>query len=229
MRTVAFAPEWVALCAGVKPALRLWRPRAAVAAAAAAATRRGFATVVADRDDATAILYVARDAGGGPGPARRRGDGAARTAGRLDARLRPRSPHLALGQALGYPRCCVEAYLARLARGVDRLPSGRRAHEDHVAAATAAAASARLDPRCNVFDAEHTHGWLSHYPCRFDCGPSIAYADRVAAALTALAPAAAAALATALATPVAIEPDGRRRPPPSATAQACVLAFADRP
>jgi hypothetical protein len=228
MRTVAFAPEWVALCAGVKPALRLWRPRAAVAAAAAAATRRGFATVVADRDDATAILYVAAT----PAAARalRDAEAMAPPGQPVDStRGFDPAPHLALGQALGYPRCCVEAYLARLARGVDRLPSGRRAHEDHVAAATAAAASAHLDPRCNVFDAEHTHGWLSHYPCRFDCGPSIAYADRVAAALTALAPAAAAALATALATPVAIEPDGRRRPPPSATALACVLAFADRP
>lgn len=223
-----YSVEWVALCAGVKPALRVWQPRARAAAHADAARRRGFAVDEVARADGSAIVYIAPTAAAARSLREAEAVIAPRRPDPYDQRFDP-APHRRLGAGLGYPPCCVEAFIVRLARGVDRLPSGRRAHEDHVAAADARAASARLDARCNVFDAARSHGWLSHYPCRLDCAASIAYADAARAALLAVDAAQADRLATLLATAVAIEPDGRRGPPHLASAVACVLAFSDPP
>lgn len=219
-----FAPEWLALVAGLKPALRLWRDAPRAAAEAHAATRRGFAVATTPLGT-TAILYIART------PA---------AAARLAALERPILPsrelaaltedacdrHRALGEALGFPACCVDAFVVRLRRGVDRLAGGDGPfHEDFVAAADAAARSARRHARLNMFPRDHGSTLLSHVPCRLDCAPSRGYADRLHAALRAHDPAMAASLDAALATPVAIGRDGRRLGLDEAPADACRLVF----
>jgi len=216
-------PEWLALIAGLKPALRLLRDPRRARAEAAAAARRGFAVALHDLGDRT-IVYVART------PAAARAlhalEGQALPGPTLRDRFDP-APHRALGAALGFPACCVEAFVARIARGADVTATGARAHEDFIAASEAAARSRRLDARANVFAIDRTSGWLSHVPCAFDCAPSLAYADRVIAAATAHDAAGAAVLRARLVSPVAIAPDGTRAAPADAPADACVLAFGD--
>ena len=217
-------PEWLALVAGVKPALRIQREPRRALSEAAAARRRGFAVEVVELTD-RAIVYVAAT----PAAARALRDfEAAALPGqptRVDVSFDP-APHVALGAALGFPSCCVDAFIARIARGADVDADGRHAHEDHLAAAAALARSARVDARANVFARDRTGGWISHVPCAFDCAPSLAYADRVIAAYRAHDADGAAVIAARLARPVAIERDGQRREPADASADACVLGFA---
>ncbi|MBK9030457.1 MAG: hypothetical protein IPL61_03800 [Myxococcales bacterium] len=218
-------PEWLALVAGLKPALRLQRAPRRALAEAAAARRRGFAVELTALPDRT-IVYIAAT------PA------AARALRALEAQALPGqparaevsfdpAPHRGLGAALGFPTCCVEAFVARIARGADVLASGARAHEDFIAASEAATRSRRLDARANVFARDHVSGWLSHVPCAFDCAPSLAYADRVIAAYRAHDRAGADELIARLGQAVAIDRTGRRTAPGEAAPDACVLAFAD--
>ncbi len=216
-------PEWLALLAGVKPALRLLRDARRAQAEAAAARRRGFAIEVVALG-ARAIVYVART----PAAARavRDAEAAALPGQAPRARFDP-APHEALGALLGFPPCCVVAFVARIARGADVAADGGRAHEDWIAATEAAARSAALDARANVFERDHLPGWLSHEPCRFDCPASLAYADRVIAVARAHDRVGADHLARRLAAPVAIARDGRRGAPGAPLVDACVLAFGD--
>lgn len=162
----------VALFAGLKPLVRQLLPPDGVAAARARLAPLGLAlaeaatggTPVARRgsreDPGLRALFVARD------PA------LAREAARLEA-----SPDhdRELGRLLGYPGCCVEAYL--------EIPAPRRN------AAVASAAWARTREagrwpraRLNVLDLAVFH-YLSWLPCTLACAPSLAYADAVAAHL----------------------------------------------
>lgn len=228
MRVTSYPAEWVALVEGLKPALRLWRDRGLATAEVAAARKRGFAveTVTLPGEPPRAIVYVA----GTPA--------AARALRALEAAILPGpgirdlgaadlDAHRALGVALGYPACCVDAFVARVARGVQVLPDGDRAHEDFVAAELARARSARLDPRCNIFAAGRNSCWLSHVPCALDCAASIAYADAVRARYAAHGPAAAAQIDRELAVDVAIGRDGRRGGFADADPDACRLAFSN--
>ncbi len=76
---------------------------------------------------------------------------------------------LELGRLLGYPRCCVEAYL--------EVPPPRT----NVQAFAAAAANTpgRFLPRLNTIDLAVFH-YLSWVPCSFGCELSRAFADAVA-------------------------------------------------
>ena len=226
MRVTSYPAEWVALLAGVKPGLRLLRAPGNAAAELRAARARGLAAEVIERVDGAgrSLVYVART------PA------AARALRDLEAPIRPGrgvqpltaadlAAHRALGAALGYPPCCIDAFAERVARGVDRLPSGETAHEDFVAASTALARSRAPDPRCNIFAAGDNSCWLSHVPCALDCAASIAYADRVRAAYVVHGARAAAQIDRALATAVAIGRDGRRGALADADADACRLVF----
>jgi hypothetical protein len=227
-------PEWLALVAGLKPALRLQRDPRRAQAAATAARRRGFAVeLVALLDAATddragssrrAIVYVAATASAARALRELEAQALPGEPARIDRPFDP-APHRGLGAALGFPPCCVEAFVARIARGADVLARGGRAHEDFIAASEAAARSRRLDARANVFARDRAPGWLSHVPCAFDCAPSLAYADRVIAAYRAHDPAGVVELTTRLGAPVAIGTDGSRTAPERATAGACVLTF----
>jgi hypothetical protein len=74
-----------------------------------------------------------------------------------------------LGRLLGYPRCCVEAYL--------EIPPPRR-NLDAFARASAAS-SGPFAHRLNTVDLAIFH-YLSWLPCSFSCAISKAFADAVA-------------------------------------------------
>ena len=82
-----------------------------------------------------------------------------------------------LGRLLGYPDCCIEAFAA----------AGKDASTADLLAA-AQARSASFDWRLNCVDPRSPVTLIPHLPCRFDCAPSVALADRVLAALPALFP-----------------------------------------
>lgn len=75
---------------------------------------------------------------------------------------------LELGRLLGYPRCCVEAYL--------EVPSPRRNGDVFQRAAKA---TSTFVPRLNCVDLSIFH-FISWLPCAFDCALSKTYADAVA-------------------------------------------------
>jgi hypothetical protein len=95
-----------------------------------------------------------------------------------------------LGRLLGYPRCCVEGFVASSAQ--------RRNPEVH--RASLARTTGRCAGRLNVLDLGVFH-WLSWYPCRFDCPLSQAYADAVANLVARVQPSFAARIDEVLACP----------------------------
>lgn len=202
--------ETIAVLAGLKPALRRAVDPAGEERARQALSRHGLTVLRAARlatfgAREVVVLYAART----------EADAAALR--EAEAPVLPGVPrvgdggaaHLEVGRRLGFPPCCVEAFCARLSRGVDTLPDGtRHLAEDYVAlrAAWVAAPDPRLNPLCMPIRRQ----LVSHYPCRYDCAPSSRYAAALAAELTARAPDAAAALLAELARSVAVAPDGSR-------------------
>lgn len=162
----------VALFAGLKPLVRQLLTPAGVARARARLEPLGLSlgevatggTAVERRgsreDPGLRTLFAARDAA------------LVAEAARLEATP---DHDLELGLLLGYPRCCVDAYLA--------IPPPRR-NAAVVAAAWARTRDAGLRPRhrLNVLDLAVFHH-LSWLPCSFACAPSLACADAVAAHL----------------------------------------------
>lgn len=172
--------EWLALSAGLKPAIRLAATALEASAIAGRFQRMGAAVVTArgpvgvHRHEHT-LVYVART----PTDA-----AAVRAAERpllqphLSARDRAYYAH-ELGLRLGYPRCCVDAFSARVLRGPGKLRPGDRdsVHEDYVAAHDAQVA--RPDWRLNnLLLRQHLH-LISFEPCRYDCAAALALAAGV--------------------------------------------------
>ncbi len=215
------APEVFAFGIGLKPALRLRMPSSDAAVCADDLRERGADVVVAAFGE-DAVLYVARQA-----------DGTAASLARFEARtLRGGAPdaacldaHRRLGRQLGFPSCCVEAFVARVARGVTVLSDGSAAAEDFVAASAFADAGQLRHARIQVWPLDGTSPLLSHVPCASDCQPSLDHATRVFAALARSTPAWAEGLRASLSRPVAIERDGRRVPVGLATTTALPLHF----
>jgi len=117
--------------------------------------------------------------------------------------------HQAVGRALGFPPCCVDAFCARLTRGVDTLGPHRNLSEDYVTAREAWVP--RADARLNPLLMRARMHVVSFYPCRYDCRAARAHADAVLAAVAKLHGAGAArALVDALARTVLIAPTGAR-------------------
>ncbi|WP_236516959.1 DUF483 domain-containing protein [Sandaracinus amylolyticus] len=144
----------VALCAGIKPLLRQVVRDADVAATRARFEALGLVVRDAVHRVETAstrgrVLFVGRDA--------RRVEEAVRV------EAAPEHDH-ELGRLLGYPRCCVEAYLA--------VPPPR---DNLDAIARGGVGRARL----NVLDLAVFH-YVSWIPCSLSCALSSAYADAVA-------------------------------------------------
>jgi hypothetical protein len=180
--------------------------------------------VVLPHEPTRAIVYIART----PAAARAlRGHERSILPGRGVRHLGPDelAAHRRLGAALGFPACCIDAYLARVARGVTTTAAGEHAHEDYVAAAEAAAASATLIPWVNMFPLGDAATWLSHVPCRFDCEASVTYAAGVSEAFARRDPAAAADIDRQLSRDVGILRDGARVELAGAPASACALPF----
>jgi hypothetical protein len=149
----------VALYAGVKPLLRQVLHVREVAAARARFEALGLVVAeAAHRVDlastAGVVLFVGRDG------ARVRAAVACEAATEHDVEL---------GQLLGYPRCCVEAYLG--------LCPPRRNGE--VFRRAFAASGGRFAPRLNTLDLAVFH-YVSWLPCSFSCALSRAFASAVA-------------------------------------------------
>lgn len=169
--------EEFALSGGLRPLIRQLLDARSLEAAQARFEAAGFVTGIAPRaygpthdgwDDtpgplldeargARRALFVGRDL-------RRIDDAIAADLAKTDEADRE------LGRLLGYPRCCVEAFVA--------TPIPRRNTALYAAAArnTAGRANARL----NGLDLAVFH-YISWSPCAFDCNLSAAYADAVAA------------------------------------------------
>jgi len=148
----------VALYGSIKPLLREVLPAAAVAQARARFEPLGLSVREAEHrvPQASAsgtVLFVARD------------ERLVAEAVRCEAA--PDHDH-ELGRLLGYPRCCVEAYL--------EVPPPRRNVDVF---AHALAASEACLPRLNVVDLAVFH-YVSWLPCSFACALSKRYADAVA-------------------------------------------------
>lgn len=78
----------------------------------------------------------------------------------------------ALGRLLGYPRCCVDAFLDR----------GKQRKNADVIASTLRATNAKGErpaARLNVLDLAIFH-WISWMPCTYGCTWSLRYADALA-------------------------------------------------
>lgn len=158
--------EEVALLAGFKPLLRQFLSESDIHAASLRFQQQGLTVAVAEAEPRRVsrpgrFLHVSRD------PELARESVAADAAAETDAgRAR-------FGRLLGYPACCVEAFVATPApRRNTRLIAGALSRSAHWA------------PRLNMLDLGVFH-YLSWAPCSFACTASIAYADRVAARLVA--------------------------------------------
>ncbi|MBK7859933.1 MAG: hypothetical protein IPJ65_15170 [Archangiaceae bacterium] len=177
-----FVPFW----AGVKPAMRwvttpLERDRFV-------AWARGCGLVAVPGThglrDGSQLVYVARD----PQLAE---DIAAVDTAVLEKSMR-REPSAdaqrKLGLLLGFPRCCVDAFIAVLERGIDRAADGKPASEYFVCAQAAAKASRRFHPWLNDLSPRRPLRLIHFFPCRYDCEAALEYAGRVHGAMLRLTP-----------------------------------------
>jgi hypothetical protein len=200
-------PEWTALQAELKPAVRMTMPEPRAHALAARMRPRGVACAIGPTNkEGEVALYVARDPGRVAAlvAAERRtldaaDDAAARIAG-----------HAALGALLGYPSCCVDAFVER-ARTFDGPASPlRSAHEDVVQARAALTSTARPRAELNSLFWPYRRHLITFYPCAFDCARALRYATALARELAKRAPDATAELLRALACTVLLDEDGAR-------------------
>jgi hypothetical protein len=197
--------EWLAVRAGVKPATRQVPGAAADGQdLVAVAARHGLHTVVVEAPEYLAdfstgvgtgcrtIFYV----GATPEAAQAAVD-AERAMIAAVGREAPVTRRLneALGRALGYPECCIDAFLPRcdVPNAVLRFEALRR---------TGASAFALLN------DVDPRRALISHFVCRYDCAASLQYARAVLDAVAAVDATRARELAAALAGVVVLFPDG---------------------
>lgn len=201
-------PAWTAFQLGLKPALRLSMPPERASAFAEKLGGLALAVEVSKRpvklDSGLALLvYVARTQARASAlvsaeertlPAPDASDDAAR-----------RAAHRDLGALLGYPSCCIDAFIEQ-----ERSPDSELA-DDFLYARGALARTAGPPHRwLNPLIEGPRARLIEHYPCRYDCRPSLAYAGRVAAELARLAPEPFEELDRRLACRVSIRPDGSR-------------------
>lgn len=122
----------------------------------------------------------------------------ARDLDRMGADLAGGADSVALGELLGYPRCCVDAFCALERRWPNRLPI-----------AAAASRTRRFASRLNNLALDR-FAWIAHFPCRYDCAASLGLADAAADALAAEAPELVASVDRLLALPRLYRGDDRQ-------------------
>ncbi len=94
--------------------------------------------------------------------------------------------HRELGALLGYPDCCVTAFLE--AR-TERQAAGVNSPAEHAyAVVRAGRASARLDRRLNFGSPIDDACLVRHVPCAFDCAASLAHVQELELELARIAP-----------------------------------------
>ncbi len=203
--------EWLAFSEGLKPAVRRTVDPARADEVSARFTREGAAVLRADRPAVLGgreqvVLYAARSR-----------ELAAALRDAESSVLPGHAPegdvfaaHRAVGASLGFPACCVDAFCARLARGVDRLADGGPGGyaEDYVSsrAAWVIAPDARVNPLLMRAGAQ----LVSFYPCRFDCARAVALAESVRAVVAARDAGVARGLMATLSRAVVVASDGAR-------------------
>lgn len=169
--------EEIALAAGLRPMIRQLLDAPSLDQARARFERIGFKTSVAPRIygptrdgwDDTPEELAAEDKGARRALFVGRDRGAIEEAIACDLAKTDEGDH-ALGRLLGYPKCCVDAFVAT---------SRHRLNTDLYAAA-AQRTGPSPKPRLNGLDFAVFH-FISWSPCAFDCALSSAYADAVAA------------------------------------------------
>ncbi len=204
--------EWIAFSAGLKPAIRRTVDPADVERVEVQLRAGGDAVVLRARETALfgareqAVLYAARSRDHAEA-LREAEDGV--LSGREQA-ADGRARHATIGRLLGFPACCVEAFLVRLDRGVDRLEAGGISGlaEDYVAlrGAWVTDADARVNPLLMTARAQ----LVSFYPCRYDCEVAVGLAEGVRSVIATRQPKTAASLMGLLSRPVVVTPDGAR-------------------
>lgn len=164
-----FDPEQAALQSGLKPALRLRPPHTQLTATGARYRAAGFA-VLEHRD----TIYVARS------------EHDCDELCELEARLRRdivgtrrAREQRRIGALLGYPPCCIEAFVDRYVAEPNQLVAwlARRPAEIWRAARAAWVAAPR--PRLNTLLGGEGTRIVSFEPCRFDCAAASAQADAI--------------------------------------------------
>jgi hypothetical protein len=223
------SPEWLAFASGVKPAVRVASEAAPAEVLAAAARERGYAARVSAAPSPGSDkrwVYVAKTV--------EHADRACAAEASVLPGARMSTPgaatlesHRRLGELLGYPGCCVDAYIARLGRDVTIAPDGGRAHEDFVAVHDILARSERCCARLNHLLPRGVTPLISHYPCRYDCAASLVYADAVFELVRNASPDRAAQFRRLLETAVAVCRDGARVAAEGAPADAVVVRFSE--
>lgn len=202
--------EWLALRAGLKPGLRLTADAADAREIAERYQNFGCSVAVTRGNIGRerrpqVILYVARDA---------------QTSVGLRAAERPLlDPHSTardraffsreLGLRLGYPPCCVQAFIDHPRGGGPlRAPSDVPLHTDYFAATTGW--SARPDWRINTLLMRHHARLVSFTPCRLDCTAAVAQAAAVLRLVREHAPTSSPVLEDMLRRPLVLDPTGAR-------------------
>jgi len=84
----------------------------------------------------------------------------------------PRDAHRRVGEALGYPPCCVAHYLEHVDNGLPPAAQAYRLVE------RALAVSGGLHPDLNLF-LPRDASLISHFPCRYDCPASLEITGRL--------------------------------------------------
>jgi hypothetical protein len=176
--------EWRAFEAGAKPALRVSATPAEAPPIATRYAAAGASVVTSDvitlRGQPTVIVYVARS----------EGDAAAllnaeRRLIEWPTRRARRLATLELGELLGYPSCCVRAFVRRnhggAAEWLAALATRKRGHDAYLGARDANVP--RPVPRINPLLMPERRSFISFDPCRYDCPAAIAVADSCVAAL----------------------------------------------
>lgn len=192
--------ERLAFAIGIKPALRIQVEGSQAEAAAARWRAKGLAVRVE-----RTLLYVARDEASAEALAEAERPvlpWASRGAPEADVL----AAHRELARGLGYPGCCVDGFLERLARGVTVRLDGSESTEHVVAVEAALARSSEVRGRLS-FLLPKREALVPFDPCAFDCAPALRYASAVLEAYRAREPEAGERLAQRLVEPVRVAPD----------------------
>lgn len=207
--------EHIAFRLGFKPALRL-RPGPALDRERARAEARGLSTRVRLGGSGQEILYVARDE--------------ERAAALLEAEAvslcgtnASIEGHRELGRLLGYPRCCVDAFVARLTE-LESPIVGQS--EDHLAVRDALGRTEIAHGRLNPTPQDGGSTLISYYPCRFDCTVSLRYGEAVFGKIAERWPRHSGEVRRRLMAPVTITPQGARLPGSASSEGGITLRFA---